>query len=129
MKTYLKIAAILIFFLYGNLSFCQQWKWAVSAGAGSNVDVCFDIATDSRGNVYWVGTVMGTVAFGSNSVTSPTNTTMAVIAKYDSLGTPLWVRKISSALSGYDIWCTGISIDTANRIFITGSYMGTAHFD
>lgn len=103
----------------------QQWNWAVSAGDGSNVDFCMGIATDSQGNAYWAGSVRGTSEFGCGTVTTGSNTA-GVLAKYDPAGNCLWVRSVLVTFD--DAWAYGIAIDAENRIYITGSYNGSAVF-
>lgn len=103
----------------------QQWNWAVSAGDGSNVDQCYGIATDSQGNVYWAGSVRGTSQFGCGTITTGSNTA-GVLAKYDASGTCLWVRSVLVTFD--DALAYDIAIDAVDRIYITGSYNGTANF-
>ncbi|MBK6829909.1 MAG: SBBP repeat-containing protein [Flavobacteriales bacterium] len=103
----------------------QQWNWAVSAGDGSNVDQCYGIATDSQGNVYWAGSVRGTSQFGCGTITTGSNTA-GVLAKYDAAGNCLWVRSVLVTFD--DALAYDIAIDAEDRIYITGSYNGTADF-
>ncbi|MEZ4756782.1 MAG: hypothetical protein R2817_08140 [Flavobacteriales bacterium] len=104
----------------------QQWNWAASAGAGSNVDLCHDIATDSEGNAYWVGSLAGTVDFGCGSITDGNSDVMGFIAKRAPDGTCLWVRAITVGFN--DAWAYGVAIDADDRIYVTGSYNGNADF-
>lgn len=103
----------------------QQWNWAVSAGAGSNVDQCYGIATDSQGNAYWAGSVRGTSEFGCGTITTGSNTA-GVLAKYDAAGNCLWVRSVLVTFD--DALAYDIAIDAEDRIYITGSYNGNAVF-
>lgn len=105
--------------------FAQQWNWAVSAGDGSNVDQCYGIATDSEGNTYWAGSVRGTSEFGCGTITTGSNTA-GVLAKYDPAGNCLWVRSVLVTFD--DALAYGIAIDAEDRIYITGSYNGSAVF-
>jgi hypothetical protein len=132
MKTLKKTmqVALLVLLLAGTeMLNAQQWKWAVKAGGGGNTDQNYDMATDSKGNVYWVGTISGTAMFGSTSVTAPSGSVIGVIAKYDSTGAFVWVRKAVSGLAGEDVNFKGISIDAADRIYITGVFETSAIFD
>lgn len=113
---------IILFILSSN---AQQWNWAVSAGDGSNVDQCYGIATDSQGNVYWAGSVRGTSQFGCGTITTGSNTA-GVLAKYDVDGICLWVRSVLVTFD--DAFAYDIAIDAEDRIYITGSYNGTAVF-
>lgn len=103
----------------------QQWNWAVSAGDGSNVDQCYGIATDSQGNAYWAGSVRGTSEFGCGTITTGSNTA-GVLAKYDAAGNCLWVRSVLVTFD--DALAYDIAIDAEDRIYITGSYNGSAVF-
>jgi len=103
----------------------QQWNWAVSAGDGSNVDQCWGIATDSQGNAFWAGSVRGTSQFGCGTITTGSNTA-GVLAKYDASGNCLWVRSVLVTFD--DAFAYDIAIDAEDRIYITGSYNGTADF-
>ncbi len=111
-------------FLFGHLE-AQVWNWAVSAGDGSNVDQCYGIATDSQGNAYWAGSVRGTSEFGCGTITTGSNTA-GVLAKYDPAGNCLWVRSVLVTFD--DALAYNIAIDAEDRIYITGSYNGTADF-
>lgn len=93
---------------------------------GGNTDQCYDIATDSQGNVYWVGTVSGSaVDFGGTTV--DTNGEIhAVIAKYDSIGNFQWVRSVFSQF--YNTYAYGVDVDQWDHIYMTGYYQGTADF-
>ena len=104
----------------------QQWNWAASAGAGSNVDFCHGIATDSQGNAYWVGSLAGTVDFGCGTITDGNSDVMGFIAKRAPDGTCLWVRAITVGFN--DAWAYGVAIDADDRIYVTGSYDGNATF-
>ncbi len=103
----------------------QQWNWAVDAGGGGNTDFCWDIATDSQGNSYWVGSVSGTADFGCATL-NPGNTIAGVLAKYDANGACQWAVGITTSF--YDAWVYGIAIDAQDRIYITGSCQGTTAF-
>ncbi|MFZ1331046.1 MAG: SBBP repeat-containing protein [Flavobacteriales bacterium] len=116
---------LLILILSTNVMIAQQWNWAVSAGDGSNVDQCYGIATDSEGNVYWAGSVRGTSEFGCGTITTGSNTA-GVLAKYDATGNCLWVRSVLVTFD--DALAYDIAIDVEDRIYITGSYNGTAVF-
>lgn len=104
----------------------QQWNWAASAGAGSNVDLCYGIATDGTGNAYWAGSLAGTVDFGCGTITDGNSDVMGFLAKRGPDGTCLWVAGITTSF--YDAWVYGIAIDAQDRIYITGSCQGTTQF-
>ncbi len=60
----------------------------------------------------------GTITTGSN--------TAGVLAKYDAAGNCLWVRSVLVTFD--DALAYDIAIDAEDRIYITGSYNGTADF-
>jgi hypothetical protein len=103
----------------------QQWNWAASAGGGGNTDFCQGIATDSQGNVYWVGSVSGTADFGCGTLT-PGSTIAGFVAKRSADGTCLWVRGITVGFN--QAWAYGVAIDDEDRIYVTGKYNGNATF-
>ncbi|HNR56355.1 MAG TPA: SBBP repeat-containing protein [Flavobacteriales bacterium] len=120
-------AALLTFcsLLFVN-AHAQQWNWAADAGGGGNVDFCHDIATDSQGNAYWVGTVSGDVDFGCATLSTGNSDILGFLAKRAPDGTCVWVRGITV---GFDeVWAYGIAIDHGDRIYVTGRYNGTASF-
>jgi hypothetical protein len=122
MRAYLVI--VVLFLVFSRLS-AQQWNWAVDAGGGGNTDFCYDIATDSQGNAYWVGSASGTADFGCATLV-PGSTIAGVLAKYDANGACQWVVGITTSF--YDAWVYGIAIDAQDRIYITGSCQGTTQF-
>ncbi|MES2592269.1 MAG: SBBP repeat-containing protein [Bacteroidota bacterium] len=97
--------------------------WAQKAGSTS-YDYGNGIATDAAGNVYVTGLFMGTATFGSLTVTSSADYDI-FIAKYDSSGNALWVKKAGG--SGWDVG-SGVSIDNTGNCYITGSYRNTGTF-
>ncbi len=117
--------ALLVVLFAAQWMHAQEWNWAVSAGDGSNVDQCYGIATDSQGNAYWAGSVRGTSEFGCGTITTGSNTA-GVLAKYDAAGNCLWVRSVLVTFD--DALAYDIAIDAEDRIYITGSYNGTAVF-
>jgi hypothetical protein len=101
----MRILSFLLVLLTTSLN-AQQWNWAVDAGGGGNTDLCYDIATDSQGNAYWVGSASGTANFGCATLT-PGSTIAGVLAKYDASGACQWVVGITTSF--YDAWVYGIA--------------------
>jgi hypothetical protein len=112
--------------LLGTTLHAQQWNWAASAGGGGNVDFCHGIATDSEGNAYWVGSLAGMVDFGCGIISDGNSDVMGFIAKRGPDGACLWVRAITVGFN--DAWAYGVAVDSADRIYVTGSYNGNADF-
>jgi len=104
----------------------QQWNWAVSGGGTSNEDYCYAIGMDSQGNVYYGGTARGSnVLFACGPVVMGA-TTGGVLAKYSPNGDCLWLRTIT--VPTFDARIYAIAIDHEDRIYVAGSYRGTATF-
>ncbi len=104
----------------------QQWNWAVSGGGTSNEDYCYAIGMDSQGNVYYGGTARGSnVLFACGPVVMGA-TTGGVLAKYSPNGDCLWLRTIT--VPSFDARVYAIAIDHEDRIYVAGSYRGTATF-
>lgn len=104
----------------------QEWTWAVDAGGTGNTDICWDLATDSHGNVYAATSIGGTADFGCGTVSSTPAAAAGALAKYDSTGACQWVRGITTGFN--EAWAYGIAIDAQDRIYVTGSYNGNAAF-
>lgn len=87
-------------------------------------------ATDSSGNIYVTGHFNGSADFDP----SPTGTKMLTsngdadifIAKYDRNGIFVWAGNVGGA--EYDRGF-GISVDSQDRVYVTGSFSTTADFD
>lgn len=100
-----------------------DWLWANGAG-GSSSDRGRAIATDTAGNCYVTGTFIGTVNFGTTSLTSSGSDDI-FIAKLDTFGNWIWVKRAGGADvdAGY-----GIATDATGNCYITGYFQGTAAF-
>lgn len=97
--------------------------WARKVG-GNTYDYGNGIATDKLGNVYVTGLFMGTVSFGSHSITSVGDYEIFV-AKYDSNGNTLWAQRGGG--TGWDV-AHGIAVDKDNNCYITGTFWTNATF-
>ncbi len=98
-------------------------QWVQSAG-GTGAESGIGIAVDAAGNVYVTGNYAGTANFGGISRTSAGNYDVFV-AKYNSSGTPQWVRSAGGTGTDYG---AGIAVDAAGNVYVTGYYQGTASF-
>lgn len=98
-----------------------QW---VKKGGGSGSDEGYSVSTDPAGNVYVTGSFSGSANF-SGQVLSSKGSKDIFIAKYNSAGSILWVKKAGGYSSdiGY-----GIKVDNSYRVFLTGSFRGTCSF-
>jgi len=84
-----------------------QWQRSLTPVVSSNQAVCQDIALDSAGNIYIVGSTPNT-----------TSSNQAVLIKYNSSGTLQWQVGLSKATGQSDY--NGITIDSSDNIFVTG---------
>lgn len=120
----MKVFLIIIFSLVSTLTFCQSWKWAVSAGGGKS-DKGNDITHDKYGNHY-IGGYYNTPSTSTGAgVSFGTLNPMAqfgkegFLAKIDGNGNWVWVK---SAIGGYDERVLGVHCDTVNDyVYATGT--------
>lgn len=97
----------------------------VAAGAGGNASVQVgNTASDAQGNIYLTGSFMGTVAFGSITLSSP-NASDIFVAKLSGTGAYLWAVQAGgpSADGG-----ASVAVDAQGSVCVTGSYIGPATF-
>jgi hypothetical protein len=106
----------------------QTFAWAKSLG-GTNSDYSASIGIDVAGNVYTTGYFLGTADFNPGAGTA--NLTAAgqsdiYVSKLDANGNFLWAKRL-----GGNSWDdgSGVSLDAAGNIYITGHFSGTADFD
>lgn len=101
--------------------------WSRS-GVGYYDESCASVATDAAGNVYVTGYYSSdSVALGSTVLHSvfPGWSIFLdkdiFIAKYNSAGTLLWLQRAGTI---YDDLPTGITVDAAGDVYVTGSFAG-----
>jgi len=93
--------------------------WGETAGGGE-IDETSGITTDIDGNVYIKGDFAGGyIYFGGILLHTPSFENVFV-AKYNSLGSPLWAKTVSA--NGDDIvgYINGISTDAKDNVYVTG---------
>jgi hypothetical protein len=118
-----KIYMILVALLVSANSFTQtlNFSWAKSAGS-NGYDVGKAVATDGKGNVYVTGYFHGKkIGFGKDTLLNKSSKwgDDIFLAKYDSIGTLLWVKSIGGIKSEEGI---AISTDSNGNVFITGYF-------
>jgi gliding motility-associated-like protein len=106
----------------GNLIWAKQIQ-----GAGSSFGQ--SISVDGSGNVYTLGSFLGSVDFdpGAGVFTQTSGPNESVfISKLDASGNFVWANQLSGSeyMGGW-----GLAVDGAGNSFITGSYFGTINFD
>ncbi|MBW6514871.1 MAG: SBBP repeat-containing protein [Candidatus Syntrophosphaera sp.] len=124
MRGFLFCAAFALVAL-GMSAQAPDWVWAVRAG-----DIGHDrghaIAVDSQGNQYVTGLFWGSVEFGSVTLISADNYDSDMfVCKLDSAGNFLWA--VSAGGIGHDRG-TGIAVDSAGYVYVTGIFTGAVFF-
>lgn len=104
--------------------FLLKWDWVVSNGSAGH-EIGIDLAVDKNGNVYVTGIFDTTINFSGTTLSNKGGNDFFV-AKYDSLGTLLWVR--STGDIGEDQSC-GLIVDASGNVYVTGFFNSVASFD
>lgn len=99
------------------------FQWIKKAG-GSGDDQGHAISNDSGGNVYVTGFFTGTANFSGTSISSKGGTDV-FIAKYNSSGGLLWVKKTGGTANDAG---NGIKVGNSGRVFVTGGFRNTSLF-
>lgn len=97
--------------------------WTKNIGATYRVSG-IKISADNQGNIYVTGMFSGTALFGNTSMTSDGDGDIFIV-KLDPNGNIIWARSAGGPNSDSG---RGISVDSQNNIYITGSFRETAHF-
>ncbi|WP_158022689.1 gliding motility-associated C-terminal domain-containing protein [Hymenobacter coccineus] len=84
-----------------------------------------DVAVDAAGNAYVLGAFTGTVGFGLATFASQGVSDMVLI-KYDQYGNIVWARA-GNSLPGSTIMGSGLALDAANNVYVTGYLRGGAN--
>lgn len=100
-----------------------QW---VKTGGGAKRDEAKSIKCDAAGNVYICGMYSNGAVFGSQTLTAPNGYFNAFLAKYANDGTLIWVK---TAGGDYDDLAWSLTIDNANKIYVTGEFNAYALFN
>lgn len=100
---------------------------------GTSADQGLAIAVDAAGNAYITGTFAGTLAApadfdpgaGIANLVSAGGLDLFV-AKYDAAGNYVYAKRAGGTAAD---WGTGIAVDAAGNVHVTGYFTGTAAFD
>ncbi|MBW6514080.1 MAG: choice-of-anchor J domain-containing protein, partial [Candidatus Syntrophosphaera sp.] len=118
------VLVLLIVFAFALLSAqLSEWKWAVQAGAAGD-DRGNSLTRDASGNLYVAGSFEYSVTFGATTLTSHGSSDF-FLAKMDPLGNWLWA--ISAGGDSLD-YATGVEVDAAGNIYVSGGFGSTASF-
>jgi len=120
-----KLYSLLLFFLlFSARCFSQEYQWAKAAGWVGQ-DAARAVAVDDDGNVYVAGQYGGYSQFDTIFCYG-NGTYEAFLAKYNSVGDIQWVKHAGGPNEDY---ATGVCIDTAGFIYITGYFLDSIFFD
>jgi len=101
-----------------------NWRWAVQSVNGVNTSAAVTgTAVDAAGNIYVTGTMQGTVAFGSTTLT--TGGASAFVVKLDAAGNWLWAVQPTSGTSSFG---QSIAVGANGTVYVGGTYQGTVAF-
>ena len=100
------------------------WQWAVKAG-DSGWTKHDGIAVDSSGNAFVTGSFSETTIFGSTVLMSSGDRDIFV-AKISSSGIWQWAVSVGGSQEDES---NGITVDSSDNAFVTGSFYQTATFD
>ena len=123
--------SIFSIFLAGSLNAQQlTFEWAKKT-SGSGTEQSNDLAIDSIGNVFMVGSFEDTVDFDPgvgiyNLITNNTIYSDAFIQKLDSNGNFVWAKKIGGT---FNTSIYSVTLDRNGNIFLAGLFQGTTDFD
>ena len=111
-----------------KLDSAGNFVWARQL-AGPNIDEATDVALDSGGNLYTVGTFNATLDLdpGPGTVTlTSAGGQDAYVSKLDGAGNFVW----ASQLSGTDtVRAFGVALDSGGNVYVVGDFRSTADFD
>lgn len=98
-------------------------KWAVKAGS-FNSEVVGNVAVDSKGNVYAIGTFSKFTVIGGTKITAKGASDIFVM-KMSPAGRIIWT--ISAGGTDTEIGY-GIRVDKSDNVYVLGYFSGTANF-
>ena len=106
----------------GNLLWVRTW------GGVAN-DHAEDIAIDSMGDVYVVGSFQDTADFDPDSDVynlTPVGSYDVFVTKFDSTGDFQWARSWGGSMADD---CTGVVVDSSDNVWTVGTFRDTVDFD
>jgi hypothetical protein len=118
-----------LFCTLGLFAQSHKFEWARNIGGGGD-EISYASVTDREGNVYSTGLFVGTTDLdpGAGVYNATAKFYDAYVLKLDASGHFVWANTIPSTLFGGSAG-TGITVDTAGNIYVTGTYSDTISFD
>jgi hypothetical protein len=100
---------------------------AANYGDGSQDAFAMDVAIDGNDDVVLTGDFEGTINFGTTTLTSAGARTDVFVTKLDGgNGNEVWARNFGDGTQ--DQHGTGIAVDSAGEVFVTGRFRGSINF-
>lgn len=100
------------------------FQWIQKAGSPGR-DEAKAVKCDAAGNVYICGMYSNNALFGTQTFTCPPGYFESFLAKYDTNGNLQWVKKGGG---DFDDVAWGLTIDSQNKIYIAGEFIGYGVF-
>jgi len=103
--------------------------WARTVSTGDNDSGFSTVAVDSSGNVYAAGSQSGngTYTYGTGvSAQGTCSGSNVVLVKYNSNGTALWARTVSTGDNGSGF--SAVAVDTSGNVYAAGSQRGAGTY-
>ncbi len=118
-----------------KLNSLGDFIWGRNTGSTTQNDLCFGVAVDTNGNVYYTGFFKGTVDFDPGTAISNLSTVVpsraeVYISKLDAEGDFVWAKNfpaLSGTIQGNLGW--EIDIDPQGNVVTVGYFSGTVDFD
>ena len=112
-----------------KLNAAGNFVWAKQISGYSHGNA---ITLDAENNVYTTGYFDGYTDFdpgsGTSIINEPLTSPDTFIAKYDSSGNFIWVRRFAGATPSSN-YGASTGVDAFNNIYTTGGFQGTSDFD
>lgn len=102
-----------------------NFQWVKQAGSAGR-DEAKAIKCDNDGNIYIAGMYKDSAIFGSSILFSPLGYFNSFLAKYAPDGSLIWVK---GSGGDYDDLAWALTIDDADKVYITGEFNASAYFD
>ncbi|SFT87745.1 gliding motility-associated C-terminal domain-containing protein [Lishizhenia tianjinensis] len=105
--------------------------WANKVG-GTDAETGHSVTCDNLGNVIVAGQFEGSLTLGSNTYTTPTNTSTGspasaiLLIKYNSSGALVWSK---AGISNFNNKAVAVDHDASNNLYITGNFSDNLTID